>query len=505
MKATCMIFLWLSQRRITRNKMRGKQEAKIIPIIGLQWGDEGKGKGVARIASGLSKNDLIVRFQGGNNAGHTIYHKGKSYVFKLIPSGVFGKAKIHLGAGMVINPGALLDETKTIPKSTRLAVGQVSFLNRLSVSPHAILTMPTHIVLDSVSEKKKGSKKIGSTGRGISPSYTDLTLRRALRVGDIFRSDLRDFKKRYDALSLEHKKTLKNIFGYKVEKKELKESEKKFFEGVKFLRSLSIVNSADLVRETLGRGDKVIAEGAQGTLLDVRFGNYPFVTSSHTVAAGVGTGLGIPPSYIGGAIGIFKAYTTKVGEGPFPTELGGEKSRTWCRDQKFAYEKEVFPNPDPNSKNEFEQGIALRRAGYEIGAVTGRLRRTGWLDIPLIKYAININNATKLVLTKLDVFNGFKKIKVCTSYIINGHAKGRASKKTNKIPFDLSRAKIKCVYKSFPIWKGKLSDYGNLSAQAGKLPREALVYIKFLEKTLGAKIIYVGTGPEEHHAIERYW
>ncbi len=464
-------------------------KSKITPIIGMQWGDEGKGKGVARIASSLKATDLIVRFQGGNNAGHTIWHKSKCYVFQLIPSGVFGHSQIHLGAGMVINPGALQAETKKIPKN-------ISYLSRMSVSPHAILTIPTHLILDSVSEKTKGKKKIGSTGKGISPSYTDLILRRALRVGDIFYPD---FKQKYNALREEHKKTLQNIFGYKVTEKDLKESEKIFFEGVKFLRSLKAVNSAEIVREALSGGHIVIAEGAQGTLHDVRFGNYPFVTSSHTIASGVGTGLGLSPADIGEAIGVFKAYVTKVGEGPFPTELGGQKSAVWCRDKKFSEEKEKFSNPDPNSKNEFEQGIALRRAGFETGAVTGRLRRTGWLDIPLMKYAIEMNNATELVLTKLDVFKGFNKIKVCTDYIINGHAKGRAGKKTKKIPFDLSRAKIKCVYKSFPIWKGKLSDYGN------KLPKEALNYVKFLEKTLGARIIYVGTGPEEHQVIERYW
>ena len=466
--------------------IRQRNKSKVIPIIGLQWGDEGKGKGVARIASSLSREDLIARFQGGNNAGHTIWHKNKCYVFKLIPSGVFGKTKIHLGAGMVINPAALLQETLTIPKN-------ISFLSRISISPHAVLTLPTHILLDSVSENTKGKNKIGSTGRGISPSYTDLTLRRALRVGDIWEGD---FKKRYLALREEHKKTLHKVFNYKVFnkkfKRELKEAEENFWKGIKFLQTLSIKNSAELVEETLTRGNKVIAEGAQGTLLDLRFGNYPFVTSSHTVASGVGTGLGIPPSLIGASVGIFKAYTTKVGEGPFPTELGGEKSAIWCRDKKFTYEKEIFPNPNLNSKNEFEQGIALRRVGYEIGAVTGRLRRTGWLDIPLMRYAIDINNATQLVLTKLDVFDDFKKIKVCMSYIING-------KKTSKIPFDLSRAKIKCVYKSFPIWKGKLSLYGK------KLPKEAVNYIRFLEKTLGAKIIYVGTGPQEHHVVERYW
>ena len=442
-----------------------KKKSKITPIIGLQWGDEGKGKGVARIASGLSKNDLIVRFQGGNNAGHTIYHKSKCYIFHLIPSGVFGKALIHLGAGMVIDPAALQKETTMIPK-------EVSFLFRLSVSPHAILVMPTHLLLDSVSEKSRGKKKIGSTGKGISPAYTDLTLRRALRVGDIFQDD---FKKRYEILKEEHKETLKKVFGYESKDEELKESEKKFWKGIKFLHSLNMVNSGEIVSKALTDGNEVYAEGAQGALLDLRFGHYPYVTSSHTVAGGVSTGLGIPPSDVGGAIGIFKAYVTKVGEGPFPTELGGEKSAIWCRDKRFAEEKEKFPDPQiknmTNSKDEFEQGVAIRRQGHEIGATTGRLRRTGWLDIPLMKYAIEMNNATKLVLTKLDVLDNFKKIKVCTSYTING-------KKTTKIPFDLLREKIKCVYKSFPVWKGKLSNYGN------KLPKEAISYIKFLELLL---------------------
>jgi len=459
------------------------KKQKITPIIGLQWGDEGKGKGVARIASGLTKKDLIVRFQGGNNAGHTIWHDGVCYVFHLIPSGVFGKAEIHLGAGMVINPGALMEEVQTIiPKVPKL-------LNRVSVSPHAILTMPTHLILDSVSEKSKGKRKIGSTGRGISPSYTDLILRRALRVGDIFYND---FNKKYKELTLEHTTTLKNVFDYDVPAKELEEKEKTFFEGINFLKSLTIIPSEEIVLKALDKGHKVIAEGAQGALLDVRFGNYPFVTSSHTIASGVGTGLGIPPSYIGESIGIFKAYATRVGEGPFPTELGGKESAEWCRDKKITEEKERFPEPNPNSKSEFEQGVAIRRFGSETGATTGRLRRTGWLDLPLLQYAIRMNQATKLILTKLDILSGFNEIKVCTSYVVDG-------KGAKEIPFDLSRAEIKPVYKSFPTWKGKLSDYSK------KLPKEALNYVKFLEKILGVKIIYVGTGPEEHHVIERYW
>lgn len=466
-------------------KKNNKKTSKITPLVGLQWGDEGKGKGVARIAGNLLKNDLIVRFQGGNNAGHTIYHKGKQYVFHLIPSGVFGRAQIHLGAGMVINPGALLEEAKTIPK-------HVSYLNRISVSPHAVLTIPTHLILDSVSEKTKGKKKIGSTGKGISPSYTDLTLRRAIRVGDIFYPD---FKKKYKALCDEHHKTLKQNFNYKVSIKDLKQKEKNFWKGIKFLRSLEIINSAELVNKAVASGNKVIAEGAQGSLLDVRFGNYPYVTSSHTISSGVGTGLGIPSKLIGGAIGIMKAYVTKVGEGPFPTELGGQKSAIWCRDKKLIDEVKKFPNPDPNSKDDFEAGIALRKLGHEMGATTGRLRRTGWLDLPLLKHTIEMNDATELVLTKLDVLNGFKKIKVCTHYKIKG-------KKTNKIPFDLSKVEIKPIYKTFKGWKGEL---GDTIKRNGKLPQEALSYVKYLEKTLNSKIIYVGTGPEDHHVVERYW
>ena len=456
--------------------------SKITPVLGLQWGDEGKGKGVARIAGTLGVSDLIVRFQGGNNAGHTIFHKGEKYVFHLIPSGVFGKAQIHLGAGMVINPGALKKEAGAIPKN-------VPFLNRLSVSPHAVLTMPTHLLLDTVSERKRGKKKIGSTGKGISPSYTDLTLRRALRVGDIFEPD---FKKRYNTLTKEHIKNLQNDFGHKISRSVLVKDERGFWDGIKFLRSLKVVVSADLIEEALQAGRKVIAEGAQGALLDVRFGHYPFVTSSHTISSGVGTGLGIPPSLIGPSIGIMKAYVTKVGEGPFPTELGGSLSSEWCRDMKLPDEMDKFPHPDPNSKDEFEVGIALRKAGWEVGATTGRLRRTGWLDLPLLRHTVKMNQAQQLVLTKLDVLNGFKTIKVCTHYLVG-------SKKTDLPPFDLSKIKVKPVYKTFKLWKGKLSDHGT------KLPNEALVYVKFLEKVLGAKIIYVGTGPEDHHVVERYW
>lgn len=458
-----------------------KLSNKITPIIGLQWGDEGKGKGVARIASGLIKKDLIVRFQGGNNAGHTIFHKGEKYVFHLIPSGVFGAAQIHLGAGMVINPGALEMETMRIPKN-------VSFLDRMSVSPHAVLTMPTHLLLDSVSEKSKAKKKIGSTGKGISPSYTDLALRRALRVGDIFEND---FKSRYESLREEHKRALKSQFSYEIDAGEFRRSEEVFWNGIKFLKKLKIIQSSILVDAALRGGHTVIAEGAQGTLLDVRFGHYPYVTSSHTTAGGVSTGLGIPPASVGNAIGILKAYTTKVGEGPFPTELGGERSAVWCRDKKREDEEKAYPQADPNSKDEFEQGIAMRRLGSEIGATTGRLRRTGWLDVPLVKYAIEVNDTDKLVLTKLDVLDGFKQIKVCTSYNIGG-------KETTEIPFDLSRVKVTPKYKTFPGWKGKLTEHK-------KLPKEAIDFIKFLEKTFGIPVIYVGTGPEEHHVVERYW
>jgi adenylosuccinate synthase len=474
-----------SQNLVSKSKKNKSNKFQITPVIGLQWGDEGKGKGVARIANTLNKNDLIVRFQGGNNAGHTIWHKGKSYIFHLIPSGVFGKAKIHLGAGMVIDPWALKKETLEIPKN-------VSFMSRLSVSPHAVLIIPTHIILDSVSEKRKGKGKIGSTGKGIAPSYADFVSRNALRVGDI---KYKDFKDRYRKLYNQHKKILYNNFNYNLNTKKFKKLEKDFFAGVKFLSLLKIVESNLITEETLNKKNKVIAEGAQGSLLDVCFGHYPYVTSSHTISSGVGTGLGISPKLIGSAIGIVKAYATRVGEGPFPTELGGKKSAIWCRDKKFVDEKKKFPNPNPDSKDDFEVGVALRKSGNELGATTGRLRRTGWLDIPLLKDTIKMNNAKELVLTKLDVLDGFKKLKVCTHYIVN-------KKRIDIISFDLFREDIKLVYKTFPVWKGELSDYIKATK---KLPKEALNYVKFLEKTLGAKIIYIGTGPESHHVVERYW
>lgn len=465
--------------------MPNLSDNKVVPIIGLQWGDEGKGKGVARIASSLNEKDLIVRFQGGNNAGHTIWHDGVCFVFHLIPSGVFGKSLMHMGAGMVIDPASLKEEAMTVPAN-------IEFKSRLSVSPHAVLVVPTHKILDNISEKSKGTGKIGSTGRGIGPAYTDFTWRKALRVGDIV---LPDFKEKYEALRNEHKEILKNNFKFDINEAEFAELEGKFFEGLEFLGSISLKESAQIIEESFKKGGKVIAEGAQGTLLDLRFGNYPYVTSSHTVAGGISTGLGIPPSQIGNAIGILKAYTTKVGEGPFPTELGGEKSAVWCRDKKLKDEKEAYLNPNPNSSDEFEQGIALRQLGNEVGATTGRLRRTGWLDLPLAKYACFINDCKEIVLAKLDILNGFKEIKVCTAYKINGI-------ETESVPFDLAHAKIEPVYKTFPGWQGKLSDYID---KDGTLPKEAMDYIKYLENALDVKVIYAGTGPEEHHVVERFW
>ncbi len=465
--------------------MSMKNKLEVTPVIGLQWGDEGKGKGVARIANTLNKNDLIVRFQGGNNAGHSIWHKSKCYVFHLIPSGIFGKAKIHLGAGMVIDPWALKKETLEIPKN-------ISFMSRLSISPHAVLIIPTHIILDSISEERKGKSKIGSTCKGISPAYSDFISRNALRVGDI---KYKTFRKKYNKLRNQHKKILDNNFNYNLNIKKFKKLEKDFFNGIKFLSLLEIIESNIITEKTLNNRNKVIAEGAQGSLLDVRFGHYPYVTSSHTISSGVGIGLGISPKLIGSAIGIMKAYVTKVGEGPFPTELGSKKSTIWCRDKKLIDENKKFPNPNPDSKDDFEVGVALRKQGSEAGATTGRLRRIGWIDIPLLKHTIKMNNAKELVLTKLDVLDGFKKLKVCTHYKIN-------NKKTEIIPFDLSKEDIKLVYKTFPVWKGELSDYIKATK---KLPKEALNYVKFLEKTLGAKIIYIGTGPEDHHVVERYW
>jgi len=315
-----------------------KTDSKITPIIGLQWGDEGKGKGVARIASNLSKSDLIARFQGGNNAGHTIWHENKCYVFKLIPSGVFGEAQIHLGAGMVIDPFAFKKETTTIPSD-------IPFLKRISVSPHATLVIPTHLLLDSIGELKKGTGKIGSTGRGIGPAYTDTVGRSALRVGDIFQND---FQKRYKILTEQHKKILTNIYKYKIDEREFKEKEKNFFLGIKFLKSLAIVNSEKIVSETLNKNHKVIAEGAQGTLLDVRFGNYPFVTSSNTVSAAVCTGLGVGPLTIGNVFGIVKAAYYFIG-------------RSMLFGSNTAFKKEAWEGYDINVNQGGDEVLLLRQ------------------------------------------------------------------------------------------------------------------------------------------------
>jgi len=343
-------------------------------LLGLQWGDEGKGKIVDVLSAGY---DLIARFQGGPNAGHTLEFDGKKFVLNTIPSGIFFENTMNLiGNGVVIDPITLKREIDKLKDAGHdlLAKGN------LMIAKRAHLILPTHQLLDAASEKKMGEGKIGSTLKGIGPTYMDKTGRNGLRVGDI---TLPDFKERYQKLVDKHVSMLKALYG---EVDDFSEREKAFFEAIELIRKFELVDSEHIVNKYLRKGKKVLAEGAQGTMLDIDFGSYPFVTSSNTTTAGACTGLGIAPNRIGEVIGIFKAYCTRVGGGPFPTELTNET------------------------------GEELRRIGHEFGATTGRPRRTGWIDLPALKYAIMLNGVTQLVMTKADVLSGFDKIYACTHY-----------------------------------------------------------------------------------------
>lgn len=458
------------------------QDRKIVPFLGLQWGDEGKGK----IVDAKGKDfKLNVRFQGGPNSGHTIIHDGKTYVFHMLPSGVFHNMRLHLASGMVIDPGLLKAEVLDVPEPTR---GKL--FARLSISPLAKLILPTHILLDGTSEKSKGKGKIGSTGKGIGPAYTDHTNRSALRVGDLYQ---KDFKKRYDALTATHKNILDKLYGGEYDTEKFTALEKRFWDGVKYFRAnIKLADSLPLILSVDG---KIIAEGAQGTLLDVTFGDYPYVTSSNTIAGGVATGVGVPPTMVAGAVGVFKAYATRVGEGPFPSEFGGDTSRFWCRDHNQTDEKARFPVTDLNAKDPFAQGVAIRQAGFEFGATTKRLRRTGWLDLVLLNYTVKLNGVTSLAMTKLDIFDGLKQIKVAEKYILEDGTK------VIYPPFDMVRQKVTPTYKSFSGWKGKLSEYAN---KKQPLPPEAVTFIKYIEAKIGVPIDFVSTGPGPE-LIKRFW
>ena len=416
-------------------------------ILGLQWGDEGKGKIVDFLAP---QYDIICRFQGGPNAGHTLKFGGKKHVLHTIPSGIFRDNLINvIGNGVVIDPITLAREIDDV-----LSAG-VTLDSNLLVARKAHLILPTHRMLDAASEAFKGAKKIGSTLRGIGPTYMDKTGRNGLRVGDL---DTPDFKAKYEALKEKHLGLLKI---YPSIDFDLAAEEKKWFEKIEVLKNLPRIDGEYYVNEALNAGKKVLAEGAQGSMLDIDFGTYPFVTSSNTVTAGACTGLGIAPSKIGEVIGITKAYCTRVGAGPFPTELFDET------------------------------GERLGELGMEFGATTGRSRRCGWLDIPQLRYTTMINGVTQLVMTKIDVLDSFEEISVSTAYQTDAGT-------VDKLPFELSED-LKPIWSTFEGWNSSLADVKKFD----DLPQKAVEYIDALEKEIGIGFSMISTGPEREKLLLR--
>lgn len=420
-------------------------------LLGLQWGDEGKGKIVDVLTS---KYDIISRFQGGPNAGHTLEFDGIKHVLHTIPSGIFHKGAINLvGNGVVIDPVIFKKELDKL-KEFKLGFDPIS---SLLISRKAHLILPTHRLLDAASETSKGKAKIGSTLKGIGPTYMDKTGRNGIRVGDL---EMDDWKEKYRSLANKHEAM---ISFYNVDiQYNLAELEKEFFEAVKVLKSLKFIDSEAYLHEAQESGKTILAEGAQGSLLDIDFGTYPFVTSSNTTAAGACTGLGVAPNQIGEVYGVFKAYTTRVGSGPFPTELFDET------------------------------GKRMAKAGNEFGATTGRPRRCGWLDLVALKYAVQINGATQLIMMKADVLSGFKNIKVCTSYIYKGE-------EIDHLPYNIEPENVKPVYKELKGWNEDLTKTTN----SDELPKALNDYIEFLENELQVPIKIVSVGPDRTQTIMR--
>ena len=418
-------------------------------LLGLQWGDEGKGKIVDVLTS---KYDIIARFQGGPNAGHTLEFDGNKHVLHTIPSGIFHEnAKNVVGNGVVIDPVIFAKELE------KLAPYGMNLADKLLISRKAHLILPTHRLLDAASEAAKGSKKIGSTLKGIGPTYMDKTGRNGIRVGDL---EFSDWKDRYRQLANKHLQMIEN---YHVALDfDLDSLEKEFFAAVEVLTSLPLIDSEQYFAEAQKQGKKILAEGAQGSLLDIDFGTYPFVTSSNTTAAGACTGLGIAPNKIENVIGIFKAYATRVGSGPFPTELFDADGET------------------------------LGRVGNEFGATTGRPRRCGWIDLVALKYAITINGVTELNMMKADVLSGFEQIKVCTHYEYNGE-------KIAHLPFDIDAKYVKPVYETLEGWHEDLTGIKS----ASDLPAALNHYIEYLEKHLEVPITVVSVGPDRTQTLFR--
>ncbi|MCW3127596.1 MAG: Adenylosuccinate synthetase [Bacteroidetes bacterium] len=415
-------------------------------LLGLQWGDEGKGKIVDYLAP---QYDVIARFQGGPNAGHTLVIGGEKTILHTVPSGIMhGKPVNIIGNGVVIDPVTLVHEITTLENKG------IPVKGRLFISKKAHLILPMHKVLDAASEAAKGQGKIGSTLRGISPTYMDKTGRNGLRMGDILSPD---FKVQYQRIKDKHLHLARQYdFEFNVT-----EDETKWFEAVEILRSHNnLIDSEYYLNDALSKGKTILAEGAQGTMLDIDFGTYPYVTSSNTISSGACNGLGIAPTKVKEVIGIAKAYCTRVGGGPFPTELDNEV------------------------------GERIRQIGFEFGATTGRKRRCGWIDLPALKYAIMLNGVTQIAMTKADVLNDFDSIEACTHYNINGTD-------TENIPYDINEAKIDPVYKSFKGWKQDLGPYSTV----GELPTDLKAYLTFLEGHLHTPITMLSTGPEREKLL----
>lgn len=423
---------------------------KVDVLLGLQWGDEGKGKVVDVLTP---RYDVIARFQGGPNAGHTLEFDGKKYVLRSIPSGVFQNGRTNvIGNGVVLDPVLFREEAEA------LAASGVDLTDVLKISRKAHLIMPTHRLLDAANEAVKGGKKIGTTGKGIGPTYTDKVSRNGLRLGDTL---LPDFADRYAAARDRHISMLRSL-GQEPDSAMLADLEKKWLEAVDYLRRYDIVDSEFYINRQLAEGKSVLCEGAQGTMLDVDFGSYPYVTSSNTVTAGACTGLGVAPGRIGDVYGIFKAYCTRVGSGPFPTELFDET------------------------------GKLIRDLGHEYGAVTGRERRCGWIDLVALRYAIMINGVTKLIMMKSDVLDGFDTIKACVAYEIDGE-------RVTDFPYTVDDERVKPVYVELPGWRTPMTGVKS----EGEFPPAFRDYIAFLERELATPITIVSVGPDRTQTIER--
>ena len=417
-------------------------------LLGLQWGDEGKGKIVDVLAPDYQ---VVARFQGGPNAGHTLEFDGIKHVLHQIPSGIFRSDCLNIiGNGVVLDPIVFRKEVQGLEKYN------LDLRKNLIISKKTAIIIPTHRLLDAASEKAKGDSKIGSTLRGIGPAYSDKVARQGLRLGDILSPN---FDKKYQNLVEKHKQVLDfHHFEY-----DLAESEKEFFSAIEFIKEFTLLDSEYVVNDSLKKGQKILAEGAQGSLLDIDFGSYPFVTSSNTTAAGVCSGLGVAPRQIGEVFGIFKAYCTRVGSGPFPTELNDDL------------------------------GEQIRQEGREFGATTGRPRRTGWLDLPALKYSIMLNGVTQLIMMKVDVLNFLEEINICTHYRLPDGSL------TEQMPFDLTDIEVEPIYKPFKGWHCSLENYNTYD----ELPIELLDYINYLEAELEIPISFISTGPDREAIILR--